>query len=121
MQNRLVRGGNSLRYKIDDLASTAGENDLPAVEMGAKQVAGQFLAATTLVSTFVINFDRSVSDSALARLKFVENSLHAVSADDADIVARQRHRPAVEQIVVRPRGIEIQLVNLFQIGTVDRV
>ncbi|WP_083909505.1 methyl-accepting chemotaxis protein [Rhodopseudomonas sp. B29] len=88
VQNRLVRGGNSLRYKIEDLASEAGENNLPAVQLGAKQVSGQFLAATTLVSTFVINFDRSVAASALARLKFVENSLRAIAADDADIKER---------------------------------
>lgn len=88
VQNRLVRGGNNLRYKLEDLASAANENDLPAVEMGAKQVSGQFLAATTLVSTFVINFDRGVAASALARLKFVENSLRAISVDDADIKER---------------------------------
>ena len=38
-QNQLMRGGTSLRYKLDDLASNAAEAELPAVELGAKQVA----------------------------------------------------------------------------------
>uniref|UniRef100_Q07HU7 Methyl-accepting chemotaxis sensory transducer n=1 Tax=Rhodopseudomonas palustris (strain BisA53) TaxID=316055 RepID=Q07HU7_RHOP5 len=78
-QNQLVRGGTSLRYKLDDLASIAVDEELPAIELGAKQVSGQYIAATALVNTFVINSDRSVADSAVARLKFVDNSLAAIS------------------------------------------
>ena len=31
-----------LRYKLDDLASNAAEAELPAVELGAKQVTAQY-------------------------------------------------------------------------------
>ena len=85
-QNQLTRGGTSLRYKLDDLASNAAEAELPAVELGAKQVASQYQAATALANTFVINADLTVANSALARLKFVENSLKAISTTDAKIV-----------------------------------
>jgi methyl-accepting chemotaxis protein len=86
-QNQLTRGGTMLRYKFDDLASNAAEAELPAVELGAKQVTSQYLAVIGLVSTFVINSDQTVATSALARLKFVENSLRAISSTDDKIVA----------------------------------
>ncbi|HEY3677273.1 MAG TPA: HAMP domain-containing protein, partial [Bradyrhizobium sp.] len=86
-QNQLSRGGTMLRYKLDDLASTAQDDELPAVELGAKQVASQYLTMTTLANTFVINADVTVANSALARIKFVENSLKAISTTDDKIVA----------------------------------
>ena len=85
-QNQLTRGGTMLRYKLDDLASTASDDELPAVELGAKQVASQYQAMTALANTFVINSDVKVANSALARIKFVENSLHAISTTDDKIV-----------------------------------
>jgi methyl-accepting chemotaxis protein len=85
-QNQLTRGGTTLRYKLDDLASNAAEAELPAVELGAKQVAAQYQAALALANTFVINSDMTVATSALARLKFVENSLKAISSTDEKIV-----------------------------------
>jgi len=85
-QNQLTRGGTMLRYKLDDLASNAAEAELPAVELGAKQVTAQYQAATALANTFVINSDQTVATSALARLKFVENSLRAISSTDEKIV-----------------------------------
>ena len=83
--NQLQRGGNNMRYKLDDLASNAADAELPAVELGAKAVAAQFQTATALVNTFVINSDITVATSALARLKFVENSLKAISTTDEKI------------------------------------
>ena len=41
---------------------------------------------TALANTFVINSDQTVATSALARLKFVENSLHAISSTDEKIM-----------------------------------
>ena len=85
-QNQLTRGGTMLRYKLDDLASNAAEAELPTVELGAKQVTAQYQAATALANTFVINSDQTVAASAQARLKFVENSLRAISSTDEKIV-----------------------------------
>jgi methyl-accepting chemotaxis protein len=89
-QNQLTRGGTMLRYKLDDLASNAVDAELPAVELGAKQVASQYQAMMALANTFVINSDVTVANSALARIKFVENSLHAISTTDDKIVAGLR-------------------------------
>jgi methyl-accepting chemotaxis protein len=84
-QNQLARGGTVLRFKLDDLAITAGEAELPAVELGAKQVTAQYQATTVLVTTFVVNSDQAVATNALARLKLVENSVTAISSSDEKI------------------------------------
>jgi methyl-accepting chemotaxis protein len=84
-QNQLARGANMLRYKLDDLPSNADDSELQAIEFGAKKVTDQFQAATALADTFVINSDQTVAASALVRLKFVENSLHAISSKDEKI------------------------------------
>jgi methyl-accepting chemotaxis protein len=85
-QNQLARSGNMLRYKLDDLPSNANDMELPAIEFSAKQVTAQFQTVTALANTFVIDSDQTVAASAMARLKFVENSLHAISSADEKIV-----------------------------------
>jgi methyl-accepting chemotaxis protein len=84
-QNRVTRSSTSLRYKLDDLPSNADDSELQAVQFGAKKVADQFQAVTALANTFVVNSDRAVAASAMARLKFVENSLQAMSSKDEKI------------------------------------
>jgi methyl-accepting chemotaxis protein len=84
-QNQLARGANMLRYKLDDLPSNAGDSELQAIDFGAKKATAQFQTVTALANTFVINSDRTVAASALARLKFVENSLAAISSTDEKI------------------------------------
>ena len=64
----------------------ASEAQLPAVELGAKQVITQLQAATAFANVFVVNSDQTVASSALARLKFVENALQAISTSDEKIV-----------------------------------
>jgi CHASE3 domain sensor protein len=85
-QNQLARDGNMLRYKLDDLPSNANDAELPAIQFGAKKVTDQFQAVTALANTFVINSDQTVATSAVARLKFVENALHAITSTDEKIV-----------------------------------
>jgi methyl-accepting chemotaxis protein len=85
-QNQLARGGNMLRYKLDDLPSNAGDSELQAIDFGTKKAVAQFQTVTALANTFVINSDQTVAASALARLKFVENSLAAISSTDEKIV-----------------------------------
>jgi methyl-accepting chemotaxis protein len=114
VQNQLTRGGTMLRYKLDDLASNAAEAELPAVELGAKQVTAQYQAAMALANTFVINAEQSVATSALARLKFVENSLHAISSTDETIVrglkeataSLEEYRQALAKLVENSKSID---------------
>ncbi len=85
-QNQLARTGNMLRYKLDDLPSNADDSELQAIQFGAKKVTDQLLAVTALANNFVVNSDQTVAASAIARLKFVENSLNAISSRDEKIV-----------------------------------
>ncbi|MFL9500118.1 methyl-accepting chemotaxis protein [Rhodopseudomonas palustris] len=81
IQNGVTRGGLNLRYKFDDLVSAASDRDDSSAELGAKRAAEQYAGAMTLANTFAINSSIPVADNALARLKFVENSLNIVKAD----------------------------------------
>ena len=87
-QNQLMRDGNNLRYKLEDMASTAGEMELPAVVLSANQVGTQLLSATGLTSSFVLNSDITVANSAVARLKFVANAVHAIPSDNEKIAVQ---------------------------------
>jgi methyl-accepting chemotaxis protein len=85
-QNELMRNGNQLRYKLDDLPSgVEDDSTLAAVTMASKKVAALFQTATALVGTFVVNADQSIATGALARLKFVEAALQAIPANEAKV------------------------------------
>jgi methyl-accepting chemotaxis protein len=94
-QNQLARNANLLRYKLDDIAGNAAEAELPPVELGVKQVTAQLQGAAALANTFVINSDQTVAASAQARLKFVENSLQAISTSDDTIAAGLKEAAAL--------------------------
>ena len=85
-QNQLMRSGNMLRYKLDDLPSgVEDDSQLAAVTLAAKKVAAQFQTAAALTNTFVVNSDPSVAASAMARLKFVDTALQAIPSSDEKI------------------------------------
>jgi methyl-accepting chemotaxis protein len=94
-QNQLARSGNMLRYKLDDLPSNAEDAELQAIEFGSKKAAAQFQTVTALANNFVINSDQAVAASAVARLKFVENSLQAISSTDERIVQSLKEAAAL--------------------------
>jgi methyl-accepting chemotaxis protein len=114
MQNQLARGGNMLRYKLDDLPSNADDSELQVIQLGAKKVTDQFQAVTALANTFVIDSDQTVAASALARLKFVENSLHAISSKDEKITQGLKeagalledYRQALSKLIDNSKEIE---------------
>src|ERR1700744_612437 len=114
VQNELTRSANMLRYKLDDIGSNASEEDKPAVELGTKQVSAQLQAAVALANNFVINSDQTVANSALARLKFVENSLNAISSTDEKLVSGLKeakgllseYRRALSKLVENARTVE---------------
>jgi methyl-accepting chemotaxis protein len=113
-QNALTRSGNMLRYKLDDLPSNANDAELSAIEFGAKKVTEQFQAVTALANTFVINSDQVVATSALARLKFVDNALNAVSSKDEKILQAikeaaallQEYRQALSKLVENSKSVD---------------
>ena len=85
-QNQLMRSGNMLRYKLDDLPSNADDSEQQSIQFGAKVVTDQFQAVTALANTFIVNSDRTIAASALARLKFVDNALGAILSSNEKIV-----------------------------------
>jgi methyl-accepting chemotaxis protein len=113
-QNQLARGGNMLRYKLDDLPSNANDAELQAIQFGAKKVSDQFQTVTALANTFVINSDQTVATSAVARLKFVENSLHAITSSDEKIVQGlkeaaallEEYRQALTKLIENSKSID---------------
>jgi methyl-accepting chemotaxis protein len=113
-QNQLARSANMLRYKLDDLPSNANDAELPVIELGAKKVTSLFQTATTLANTFAINSDQTVAASALARLKFVETSLQAISSADEKIVqglkeaatSLEQYRQALTRLIENSKSID---------------
>ena len=113
-QNALTRSGNMLRYKLDDLPSNASDAELSAVEFGAKKVTEQFQAVIALANTFVIDSDQAVATSALARLKFVENALNAISSRDEKILQAikevaallKEYRQALNKLIANSKSVD---------------
>ena len=113
-QNQLAKSGNMLRYKLDDLPSNADDSELQAIEFGAKKVTEQFQAVTALANTFVINSDQTVANSALARLKFVENSMRTIPSKDEKIAQGlkeaggllEEYRQALTKLVENAKSID---------------
>jgi methyl-accepting chemotaxis protein len=121
-QNRLTRSATSLRYKLDDLPSNADDSELQAIQFGAKKVTEQFQAVVALANTFVINSDKQVANSAMARLKFVENSLHAISSKDEKIVQGLKeiaalldeYRQALGKLIENSKAIDELTVEMTE-------
>ena len=113
-QNQLARGGNMLRYKLDDLPSNASDAEFQSIDFGAKKAVAEFQTVTALANTFVINSDQAVAASALARLKFAENTLAAISSTDDKIMQGlkessallEEYRQALSKLVENAKSIQ---------------
>jgi len=114
-QNQLTRNSNLLRYKIDDLPSNAEDDaELAAISIGSKKAAAQFQTVTALAGTFVTNSDQTVAASALARLKFVESSLQAISSADEKVAEAlkeasallEEYRQALTKLIENAKAID---------------
>ncbi|WP_316233509.1 HAMP domain-containing methyl-accepting chemotaxis protein [Bradyrhizobium sp. SZCCHNPS2010] len=85
---QLTVTGNKIRYKFDDLADTAALAGLPSIQTTAKDLTGQYLTASTLVGTFTPKSEPRAADGAIARIRFLENSLVTIYANDEKISQR---------------------------------
>jgi methyl-accepting chemotaxis protein len=121
-QNQLTRGGTMLRYKFDDLASDATEEELPAVELGARQVTAQYKEVTALASSFVVNPEVAVATGALSRLEFVGKSLQAISSDnekiaqDVKLIAAQleEYRQSLGKLIDNAKSIDALTIEMTE-------
>ena len=124
-QNELMRSANTLRFKLDDIARNAVDAELPAVELGAKQVTTQFQAAMALANIFVVNSDQTGATGSLARLKFVEHSLQAISSTDEKIVQGlkeaakllEAYRQALSKLLDNSRSIDQLVAEMSESAT----
>jgi CHASE3 domain sensor protein len=114
-QNQLMRIGNVLRSKLDDLPNAVEDDSaLAAVTLAAKKVAAPFQTAMVLANTFVVNSDQSVAANAMERLKFVETTLEAIPADDENgvqavkdaIVQLQEYRKALIKLIGNAKEVD---------------
>ncbi len=120
MQNELTRDGNMLRYKLDDLPSNANDAEAAAIDFGAKKVAAQFQAVMALANNFVINSDQTVAASAVARLKFVDNALRAISSSDEKIVQGLKetsallegYRQALGRLIENAKSVDARVAEM---------
>ncbi|MBR0711786.1 methyl-accepting chemotaxis protein [Bradyrhizobium liaoningense] len=114
VQNQLTRQANLLKYKLDDVGNNASDSEAQAIEFGTKQVNAQFQTASAAATNFVLTSDQAIATSALARLKFVENSLGAVYSMDDKIVAGLKdaktilvaYREALEKLIANAKMVD---------------
>src|SRR6202161_2604205 len=114
-QNQLMRSGNLLRYKLDDLPSGVEDDAaLAAITLASKKVAALFQTAAALASTFIVNFDQSVAASAVARLKFVDAALQAIPAEEPKVaqaikdaaVQLDEYRKALSRLIDNAKEVD---------------
>ncbi len=124
-KNQLARSGTSFRFKVDDLPGSADDQQLQAVQFGARKVADQFQAVTALVNTFVINSDQAVAASAQARLKFVENTLTVIPNTEEKLVQAlkeisallEEYRQALTKLIDNAKEIDELAVEMAESTT----
>jgi methyl-accepting chemotaxis protein len=124
-KNQLARSGTSFRFKVDDLPGSADDQQLQAVQFGARKIADQFQAVAGLVNTFVINSDQAVGASAQARLKFVENTLRVIPDTDEKLqqalkeisALLQEYQQAVAKLIDNAKEIDELAVEMAESTT----
>ncbi|KJC39014.1 chemotaxis protein [Bradyrhizobium sp. LTSP885] len=119
-QNKLTRSATAMRYKLDDLPSNADDSELQTIQFGAKKVTDQIQSITSAVSTFIVNGDKTVAASALARLKFADNLVKAITSKDErvtqgvkDITALlEEYREALAKLIENSKSIDRLTVEM---------
>lgn len=121
-QNKLVRSATSMRYKLDDLPSNADDSELQSIQFGAKKVSDQLQSITGAVNTFVVNGDKTVASSALARLKFADNLVKGITSNNEritqgvkDITALlEEYREALAKLIANAKSIDELTVEMTE-------
>ena len=87
---QLSRLSLMLRAKIDELSDTAMMAALPATEEQAKDIITQFVTTTSLVNTYMAMPDAIAANAASARIKFLENSIATIYANNDSIMKKAK-------------------------------
>jgi methyl-accepting chemotaxis protein len=80
--NQLLRLGNTIRYKFDDLADTAILAGHSSFHSTVKELAPQAIAITANITNFIARPEKAAAASATARIQMLKNSLGSLSAED---------------------------------------
>ncbi|MGH6682197.1 MAG: HAMP domain-containing protein, partial [Bradyrhizobium sp.] len=83
--NELTPKGNLMRYKLQDIVSSASDAGLTAVSLTTKNVLDQLQDVVAVVGNFVINSDLDTASSAQARLLFLKTDMDAISSSNAKV------------------------------------
>ncbi len=86
--NQLLRMGNVIRYKFDDLADTAILAGLSSIQQNAKELATHSASITANISNYVLRPDAAVANSVNARMQLLKNSFGTLTADDAKLASK---------------------------------
>src|SRR5262249_31301903 len=119
-QNQLSRNANLLKFKLDEIGNNPPEVEKQATEFGTKQLGAQFQTANAAANNFVLNSNHGTANTALAGLKFVENSLDTVHSTDDKIVSRSRdakallasYREALEKLIANAKMVDDLLTEM---------
>jgi methyl-accepting chemotaxis protein len=87
-QDQLMGVSNKVRSKFDDLGDTAALAGLDSVQNSAKDLGGQYLSISTMVSTYIAKPEQRTADGVIARTKFLETSLASIYANNEKITQR---------------------------------
>lgn len=87
-EDRVATKGATLRYKLEDLAATAGSLGKAELQSKIKDVVTQLISTSALMNTYVARPSANVAASASARLKFLEAGITAISSNDEGIKSR---------------------------------
>jgi methyl-accepting chemotaxis protein len=85
---QLSRLSMMLRSKIDALGDAATMAALPATEEQVKEIVTQFITTTSLVNTYMAKAEEKTLNAAVARIKFLEESLATVYANNDGIIKK---------------------------------
>ncbi len=88
-ENRVIAKGTALRYKLDDIASTAGDAGQEALQAKVKDTATQLIATSALLGTYARKPEPATAASATARLKFLNAAFASIPAKGQEAIQRK--------------------------------
>ena len=77
-ENRVIAKGTALRYKLDDIASTAGDTGEAALQARVKDVSTQLMATSGMLNAYARKPEAATAASANARLKFLKAAFTSI-------------------------------------------
>ena len=118
-KNGLTRSEMSLDYKLDDLASSARDAELPAVEFQTKNIVGQFQSIKIATNSFVASGNQAAATSTLSRMSFLENALKTIPANAViDPIVKEigtllaTYRDALTKLVAAKKQVDELIVEM---------